>query len=86
MKKYFCTLALSLIILSNGFVCAQTKKSNDEIISARIDSVITLMTLDEKIGQLNQLSFGIGWGPTVKSNVPDEYKELITRRQDRIFS
>ena len=42
------------------------------------------MTLDEKIGQLNQLSFGIGWGPTIKVAVPDEYKAQI--REGKIGS
>ena len=50
----------------------------------RVDSVLSLMTLDEKIGQLNQLSFGIGWGPTVKVAVPDEYKQQI--REGKIGS
>jgi beta-glucosidase len=42
------------------------------------------MSLDEKIGQLNQLSYGIGWGPTVKVAVPDEYKQQI--REGKIGS
>ena len=53
------------------------QQSDEQKISAKVDSVLSLMTLDEKIGQLNQLSYGIGWGPTVKVSVPDEYKQMI---------
>jgi len=79
MKKHLNTLIILLSIFFNQITFTQEIKSTDEIISARVDSVMALMTLDEKIGQLNQLSFGIGWGPTVKSNVPAEYKELIRK-------
>ncbi len=77
MKTYFLILLSVSIISLSGFVNSPEKTSNDEIISERVDSVLSLMTLDEKIGQLNQLSYGIGWGPTIEVNVPDEYKQLI---------
>lgn len=77
MKKYFVLLFSVLVFVLSGFVQTPQKESTDEIIENRVDSVLSLMTLDEKIGQLNQLSYGIGWGPTVKVNVPDEYKILI---------
>jgi beta-glucosidase len=77
MKKLFLILSSVVLIALSGFVNNTPKLSNDEIISARVDSVLSLMTLDEKIGQLNQLSFGIGWGPTIKATVPDEYKAQI---------
>ncbi len=77
MKKYFVLLFSVLVFALSGFVQTPQKESTDEIIENRVDSVLSLMTLDEKIGQLNQLSYGIGWGPTVKVNVPDEYKILI---------
>lgn len=66
-----------IILLLLGFSSNNPIKSDDEILSERVDSVLSLMTLEEKIGQLNQLSYGIGWGPTVKVSVPNEYKELI---------
>lgn len=77
MKKSFIYLFSIIIIAFSGFVNSPEKISDDEIISARVDSVLSLMTLEEKIGQLNQLSYGIGWGPTVEITVPDEYKQLI---------
>ena len=84
MKIFFLTLFSVIIIALNGFVTDSPKLSNHEIISARVDSVLSLMTLDEKIGQLNQLSYGIGWGPTVEANVPEEYKQQI--REGKIGS
>ncbi|HMN49465.1 MAG TPA: beta-glucosidase BglX [Ignavibacteriaceae bacterium] len=83
MNKYITT-TLVILILCFGIIIPQKKNISEEVISIRVDSVLSLMTLDEKIGQLNQLSFGIGWGPTIKSNVPDEYKALI--REGKIGS
>lgn len=77
MKKLFLILSSIVIIGISGFVQTPQQKSSDEIIAERVDSVLSLMTLEEKIGQLNQLSYGIGWGPTVKVSVPDEYKQMI---------
>lgn len=84
MKKFFVFIFSVLLLAVSGFVQTPQQKSSDDIISVRVDSVLSLMTLDEKIGQLNQLSFGIGWGPTVKVAVPDEYKQQI--REGKIGS
>lgn len=84
MKKLTPFLFIIIILSLFGFSSNDLKKSGDDIISARVDSVLSLMTLEDKIGQLNQLSFGIGWGPTVKVSVPNEYKELI--RQGKVGS
>ena len=84
MKKYFIVFLSLLMFSLIGFVNLPVKQSDEERIAARVDSVLALMSLDEKIGQLNQLSFGIGWGPTVKVAVPDEYKQQI--REGKIGS
>ena len=84
MKKYFVFLFSIVVIALSGFVQTPQINSEEDKLSARVDSVLSLMTLDEKIGQLNQLSFGIGWGPTVKVAVPDEYKQQI--REGKIGS
>ena len=84
MKKYFVLLFSIIVIALSGFVQTPQINSDEDKLSARVDSVLSLMTLDEKIGQLNQLSFGIGWGPTVKVAVPDEYKQQI--REGKIGS
>lgn len=77
MKINIYSILFLLIFNISQFAQGQIKNSEELIISNRVDSVLALMTLEEKIGQLNQLSYGIGWGPTVKVSVPDEYKELI---------
>jgi beta-glucosidase len=84
MKKYFVFLFSIVVIALSGFVQTPQINSEEDKLSGRVDSVLSLMTLDEKIGQLNQLSFGIGWGPTVKVAVPDEYKQQI--REGKIGS
>jgi beta-glucosidase len=84
MKKYFVFLFSIVVIALSGFVQTPQVNSEEDKLSVRVDSVLSLMTLDEKIGQLNQLSFGIGWGPTVKVAVPDEYKQQI--REGKIGS
>jgi beta-glucosidase len=84
MKKILLLLFITLLFGSTGFINTPNNKSNKDVISEKVDSVLSLMTLEEKIGQLNQLSYGIGWGPTVKVSVPDEYKKLI--REGKIGS
>ena len=84
MKKYFVFLFSIVVIALSGFVQTPQINSEEDKLSGRVDSVLSLMTLEEKIGQLNQLSFGIGWGPTVKVSVPDEYKQQI--REGKIGS
>ncbi len=84
MKKYFVFLFSIVVIALSGFVQTPQINSEEDKLSGRVDSVLSLMSLDEKIGQLNQLSFGIGWGPTVKVSVPDEYKQQI--REGKIGS
>ena len=77
-------LLVSAIILFNVQTYAQNNIEKEKQITERVDSLLALMTLEEKAGQLNQLSFGIGFGPNVKSTVPDEYKNLI--REGKIGS
>jgi beta-glucosidase len=84
MKKITFYLIAIIILTFFGFSGKNPQDSNEDIISEKVDSVLSLMSLEDKIGQLNQLSFGIGWGPTVKVAVPDEYKELI--RQGKVGS
>lgn len=85
LKKIHPVFFLISIVISFSFSSFdKTNISSEDKISARVDSVLALMSLDEKIGQLNQLSYGIGWGPTVKIEVEDEYKQLI--REGKIGS
>ncbi|HEX9739231.1 MAG TPA: beta-glucosidase BglX, partial [Ignavibacteriaceae bacterium] len=61
----------------SGTIVNHSQVIPEKIISARVDSVLSLMTLEEKIGQLNQFSFGSGWGPTVKVQISSQYREMI---------
>ena len=76
MKKKILTVLLSVLLVS-GFTNRSSRENPEEIISVRVDSVLSLMTLEEKIGQLNQLSYGSGWGPSIKVQVPDQYKKNL---------
>ncbi len=80
-------LVIKLVLISffiSGFSRNFSQTIPEEQISIRVDSVISLMTLEEKIGQLNQLSYGSGWGPTVKVQISSEYEEMI--KQGKIGS
>ena len=74
--KTFLKLVLILFFVS-GTIVNHSQVIPEEIISARVDSVLSLMTLEEKIGQLNQFSYGSGWGPTVKVQISSQYHEMI---------
>ena len=49
MKK-FLRIFGTLIAISSFFLCAAQRKTIDQ----KVDSVLKMMTLDEKIGQMNQ--------------------------------
>ncbi len=77
MRKFFTfifILLISVLFISTTQLPVKSKSDNTE---KRIDNLIAKMTLDEKIGQLNQLSYGKGWGPEVEVQIPDEYKALV---------
>jgi beta-glucosidase len=84
MNNFFLKLFLFLLIIS-GTIKIHSQVIPEEYLSSRIDSVLSLMTLDEKIGQLNQLSYGSGWGPTVKVEISSQYNEMIKLGQTGSF-
>ena len=51
MKKT-AFIILSVIVLNSFFL--QTALAQEKSIAQKVDSVLKLMTLDEKVGQLNQ--------------------------------
>ncbi len=81
MKKSFRLLFISLVsflFIQTSFLQKNNQKQlNNTDIERRIDSVLSLMTSEEKAGQLNQLSYGFGWGPDVILQIPTEYTDLI---------
>ncbi len=74
--KFQHLLALFLLLFISTFY-PQTRTMLDPKVEAKIDSLLTIMSIDEKIGQLNQLAYGWGWGPSQAATVPDDYKRLI---------
>ena len=58
MRKHIPILTFVFILLLQGFICYAQKKTIDQ----KVDSVLKLMTLDEKIGQMNQ--YNGPWGAT----------------------
>lgn len=77
MTKHLTILILLLISITS---LAQINKNYE----AKIDSIIALMTIEEKAGQLNQLSSGLGFGPVIQSENFNQQKELV--RQGKIGS
>ncbi len=78
-KPYILILLITFFLFCSTNLFSQKFLDSNylKLIDQRVDSVLTLMTLDEKIGQLNQLSYGSGWGPTVKATIKDEYINSI---------
>ena len=68
MKKITPFLFAIIILSWFGFRNDNTQKSPEEIIAERVDSVLSLMTLEEKIGQMNMpCVYEEGLGKDVKS-------------------
>jgi len=64
-KKYYLAILCVVLVASLPAYGAMTKKSKTKSIEQRVDSVLKLMTLEEKIGQMTQLSNpNIPTGPT----------------------
>jgi beta-glucosidase len=63
MKAAFFLFLFSCILLSQGFAQSVSSSSKilseDDVIHKRIDSLLRLMTLEEKLGQMNQVNSGI---------------------------
>ncbi|WKV11190.1 beta-glucosidase BglX [Marivirga harenae] len=78
LKKIIGVICLSLIVLS----CNQPNRVEEtgNRYEARVDSVLSIMTLEEKIGQLNQYSLGSEFtGPGNKKGQDSiRYQQLIS--------
>ncbi|MDR2684792.1 MAG: beta-glucosidase BglX [Prevotellaceae bacterium] len=69
MKKVlFYTLFLMIFVI---FGCAQQSKNSDDV-EKKINSLLSKMTLDEKIGQMNQLT-DMGFNDDVKAQIRNGY-------------
>jgi len=74
MKKNIISALLAVIIVS---ACASSKKGNSEaILNHKVDSVMSLMTIDEKIGQM--VLYTSDWeltGPSLKKGYLDDIRK-----------
>lgn len=70
-QNRFFLIALLFLFISLPILSQQ--KSYE----SKIDSIISLMTLEEKAGQLNQLSSGLGMGPVIGQEDLDAQKKLV---------
>ena len=67
MKKY-CIIIIVILTLNGCQTNTKNTKSNIDIINMKVDSLLNIMTLDEKIGQMNQYNgFWDVTGPSPKN-------------------
>ncbi|MGF1669020.1 MAG: glycoside hydrolase family 3 N-terminal domain-containing protein [Balneolaceae bacterium] len=74
--QIFLLLNIFLFLILNGCKAEKTSFDSDwdPIISQKVDSVLNLMTLDEKLGQLTLLSSGFSeTGPTLR----EDFEQLV---------
>jgi len=73
MKFISYIILLFLFVLS---ACNKAPLSNQDQMNQKVDSLMSLMTLDEKIGQLNLVGIGFDvTGPIVSENVEEKIKQ-----------
>jgi len=73
MKRHFICALLAAIFFS---ACASGKSNSDAILDHKVDSVLRLMTLDEKIGQM--VLYSSDWditGPSLKKGYLDDIRK-----------
>src|SRR5512147_1468256 len=67
-KIFLAVIFLSFLIVTGSF-SQDTRSSQSHTIDQRVDSVLQLMTLEEKVGQMNQYSDnGTATGPLTIDN------------------
>ncbi|HZU23225.1 MAG TPA: beta-glucosidase, partial [Terriglobales bacterium] len=71
--------ALVLLLLAGSWqLLAQAAPLSDPAVEARVTALMSQMTLEEKIGQLNQFSAGQPTGPGTGRT---DYGEMVARGQ-----
>ena len=85
MKKY-CIILLIILTL-NGCQTNNINKSTSDVINQKVDSLLNIMTLDEKIGQMNQYNgFWDVTGPSPKNgDAKYKYENLKVLQIDLIL-
>ncbi|MCX6168234.1 MAG: hypothetical protein NTX65_02765 [Ignavibacteriales bacterium] len=70
-------------IICDSLILASIITAQQKTIEQKVDSVLALMTLDEKVGQLNQLSSGVGLGTVIQQDKFELQKKLV--REGKVF-
>jgi beta-glucosidase len=76
MKIKFLSALWLILLFTNQFLCAQTQQT---LIDQRVDSVLRLMTLDEKIGQMNQ--YNDDWTATGPVTIDSDKAQQVRNGQ-----
>jgi len=67
MKKY-CIISLIILTLNGCQTSVEKSNIDSHVINRKVDSLLSIMTLDEKIGQMNQYNgFWDVTGPAPKN-------------------
>jgi beta-glucosidase len=61
--------------------CSKITFTQTNHYDAKIDSIISIMTVEEKAGQLNQISSGLGFGPVIRQDDFEAQKKLVKEGQ-----
>ncbi len=78
MKKLYFCFAIFIYFLFSNYLFAQQNKLINNVNEAKIDSILSLMTTEEKCGQLIQ--FSINWWDNYGiCSIKPEHKELIKK-------
>lgn len=75
MRKYLFLLAVMLLVMSAFVSCGDTSSTLSKDMQRKIDSLLNVMTLEEKVGQM--VLFTSDWdvtGPTMKSDYLDDIR------------
>jgi beta-glucosidase len=83
MKKLILTLLITFALTTNVAFSQESTppyKNADLPISERVDDLLKRMTLEEKVGQLNQLSGGVLTGPAAAGDKGQQAKLDLVRK------
>jgi beta-glucosidase len=80
-QSFYKLISTACILI---FLYGQILFSQVKSFDVKIDSIISLMTVEEKAGQLNQVSSGLGWDPVIRQEDFEAQKKLV--KEGRIGS
>lgn len=85
-KTFFLFIAILFYTQNKGFAQAKSDYKNPKIaIEKRVKSLLSIMTLDEKVGQLNQLNGGVMTGPQA-ANDPGQQGKIKELKAGKVGS